>query len=204
MLCWRALRTSKLIWFVPYLLFIVSVELIARFLYRELNQPNAWLYNLSIPVEYSFYTFIMYRFYTRKIFVNASYFFIAGLFLYSLINIIFITGLTNVNADIFVIGSIGCLFFSLISLFEIYRQDYELSVFLIPIFWITVGIMLFNAGEIMLNMMQSYLAKTELRNAPNIFAFINHNLINVLYSSFIIAFLCQKIYGTSKRVSAVT
>lgn len=204
LLCWRALTTTQLIWFVPYLTFIVLVELTARYLYHELQQPNAWLYSFSVPIEYSMYIFALASVYTRKIFSVLALFVLGWLLTYCIYSVIFVTGLTRVNSNIFVAGSTVCSFFAILSFYELYQQTNERGFFTLPMFWITVGILLFNAGEISLNIYTSFASEHGMRNMVSIFAFINHNLINVLYSSFIIAFLCQKIYGTSRRASAVT
>jgi hypothetical protein len=46
-------------WFIPFLLLIICTEFTARYYRRVLHEPNTWLYNISIPVEYIFYGIII-------------------------------------------------------------------------------------------------------------------------------------------------
>lgn len=197
--CLPALKHTKLIWFVPYLLFIVSVELLARFLYHELHQPNAWLYNLSVPVEYCFYLYMLSHIFTRKIFIIASLLFGSYFLLYWLYGLIFVTGFASFNQKLFVAGSTGCMLFSILSFIELYQSDNPRNIYLTPEFWIITGIFLFNSGEFVYDLFSEFAQQHMMQQSARAFMFINHSLINVLYSTYIISFLCQKIYGISKK-----
>src|SRR5215213_9009896 len=74
---WKRINQGPLKWFFPYLVLIVAVELTGRYIRRELHQPNVWLYNLSIPLEYLFQGFVFYSF-----FKNISNHYLAKWFLF--------------------------------------------------------------------------------------------------------------------------
>src|SRR5688500_16270722 len=69
---WYKLRHTKLSWLLPFLIFIVVVELTGRYIRKELHQPNAWLYNISVPIEFLFYGFIFYLHYYKKSFKQTA------------------------------------------------------------------------------------------------------------------------------------
>src|SRR6187402_3564328 len=75
-LLWRSLQSSRLRWFLPFLLIICLVELTGRYLARVLHQPNAWLYNLSVPLEYLFYCFVFLIHYNKSWYKTAAIIFI--------------------------------------------------------------------------------------------------------------------------------
>ena len=199
---WKSIAKSKLIWFVPYLLLIVCVELTARYLYYELRQPNAWLYNLSVPIEYCFFA-SLFLFYTKsRLFRKMLRSFIAIFFVYSVYSIIFITSLKFFNRDLLVVGGFFMIIFSVTYIVELYRQDHEYNIWSLPMFWICLGTLLFNLGGFSRDLLGWFSSKDAFANTIRILRGINHGLNYVLYSCIIIAFICQKIFGTYRRESA--
>lgn len=61
------LRNHFLITFVPYLLLILAVELIAKYLAVNFHYKNIWVYNLLNLLSHSYYAFIFYCFAQQKI-----------------------------------------------------------------------------------------------------------------------------------------
>ena len=53
-------NNRSLRWFPFFLFFIVAVEFTAMYIRQVLHQPNVWLYNFSIPVEYLFFGLIFF------------------------------------------------------------------------------------------------------------------------------------------------
>src|SRR5687768_888985 len=75
----RNIRQTTLKWLLPFMLFIVAVELTGRYVKRELGEMelNQAIYNISIPLEYLFYAFIFSRYYQNTSYRKASMIFIA-------------------------------------------------------------------------------------------------------------------------------
>ena len=200
LLIWRSLKNSRLRWFLPFLLLIVATEISGRFLYKELKQPNAWLYNLVVPVEYLFYATIFVLYYTKRINQIIAKLFLISFTIYVFISLLFTNGIYTFNENFLLVGSFSMVLFCLLFLFEQYNNLEEKSIWQIPMFWVTLGIFLFNAGEFSYNFLSRYLIGNDMDPSLKFFRSINNKLILVLYSSFIIAFVCQKITGTSRKV----
>lgn len=197
--CWRSLRATRLRWFLPFLLLIVCVELSARYLTYELKQPNAWLFSLSVPAEYCFYSFFFFQVCTSALVKKLALSFIILLSLYAIYSIVFITGFDFFNMNILVAGSFAMVVFSVLYFMGIYNAADTTPVFSNSIFWICSGIFLFNAGEFCYNLLSMLVIDDGFDSTLKIFRSINNSLILVLYSCFIIGFICQRITGTYKR-----
>jgi hypothetical protein len=189
---WKKLEKRSLRWFVPFLFFIVAVEFTGRYLRKELHQPNVWLYNISIPVEFLFYAFIFYRSYTVPSFRILSLLFIALFSFYTIINLLFINDISVLNSIPIAIGSFSMVIFSLLCFYDIYLNNHSASVLKQSIFWIAAGVLLFNAGEFAFHLFFPYLEASGNDDAVAVFSNINHKLILILYSCLIIAFLCPR------------
>jgi hypothetical protein len=186
---WYKLRHTKLRWFLPYLFFIVLVELTGRYIKKELNQNNAWLYNMSVPIEYLFYTFIFCIHYRTKWFRQLAEMFIIGFFLYASITFL-AKGITGTFHSSFLLyGSLFMLLFGCLYFYEILNTDEKLILLKEPIFWVASGIFLFNAGEFFYNLFFNLLRENKLDNQLKLFSSINNKLIWVLFTCFSIAFI---------------
>jgi hypothetical protein len=197
-LFWRSLKYSRLRWFLPFLLFIVLAELTGRYLSKELKQPNAWLYNFVLPVEYSFYAIIFLLHFRKRIdrLIVIGFLILFGA--YTLL-VFMINGIVKFNVDFLLIGSFAMLIFCILYLLEQYNDPQGSSLLQNPMFWVTVGLFLFNAGEFSYNLLSKYFIENKMDPSLKLFRAINNKLILILYSSFIIAFICQKITGTYKK-----
>lgn len=198
-ICLRSPSRTKLGWFIPFLIMIVLVELSARYMTYELQQPNAWLYNLSVPCEYIFYAFIFKESYHSSLFKKLARVFMVAFFIYAIISMVFINGMKFFDMNLLVAGSAFMILFSILYFIDLYNQPGEESIFRTPMFWITTGIFLFNAGEFSYNLLSKLLFDSPFDSRLEIFRSINNRLILVLYSCFIIGFICQKISGKYKK-----
>ncbi len=185
---WPQLRLTKLRWLPLFLFFIVGVELTGRHIYKSMHQPNAWIYNISVPVEYLYYSYLFYTFYSRKIYRYAACLFIAGFTVWVIISIFFISGIYTFNDNFLKAGSISMVLFCLLYFIELLMADEMINPFTQPMFWIACGLFLFNAGEFAYDTFSHILMKKWMYG-KKLFAQINNNLIFVLYSSIIIAII---------------
>jgi hypothetical protein len=179
-------------WFIPFLLLIVCTELTARYYRRVLHEPNTWLYNISIPVEYLFYGFIIGSLcltqpYKRIIFYTT---FIFGLF--AVINLFFIQGFMVLNTNTLKIGSTLMIIFSAIGLIDLFTNDDHSSLIKNPLFWICAGVLFFNTGEFLYLFFFDVFLQNKWDETAKVFASINNKLIYVLYTCISIAIVCSK------------
>ena len=186
------LRFSKLYRLLPFMIFIVSIELTGRYIRTGLHQPNAWLYNLSVPIEYLFYTFLFYLNYQRKVYKQAAVAFLISFTIFSVSNILFIQGIERFNTNILKIGSFCMIVLSCLYFVELLSREDQFNLISEPMFWIAAGVFLFNAGEFFYTLFSDYLIKNHLDKTRKIFSSINNKLIWVLYTCIAISIICIK------------
>jgi len=185
-------------WFIPFLLLMVSVELTARYHRRVLHELNTWLYNISIPVEYLFYGFMIGSLCLTASFKKVIFYstFILGLWV--LINLLFIQGFTTLNTHTLKLGCSLMILFSAIGLVDLFKNDEHKTLLLNPLFWICTGILFFNTGEFLYLFFFDTFLQNGWDKTAKVFASINNKLIYVLYSCISIAIICSK--RSEKRV----
>lgn len=191
-ICWGRLKHTPLRWLLPFLVFIVGVEMTGRYLRTVAHLPNLLLYNLSVPIEFLFYGFLFYSYYERQLFKKLAGYFLLGFFLFALINLFFFQGLSIFNTHTLALGNFYMLVLSCLYFVELMKKEQPVNILREPMFWLTTGIFLFNAGEFSYTLFLDYLYITDLDSARKIFAEINNKLIWVLYTCITIAILCSE------------
>lgn len=185
--------TKPLRWFIPFLFIMVLTEFTARYLRKVLHEPNTWLYNITIPLEYIFYGFIIGSFCLTPI-LKKTIFRITGLLAaWWLINLFFLQGFTNLNTITLKAGSTCMIIISCLGLVDLFKDDEHVTLLANPLFWICVGVLFFNAGEFTyLFFFDTFLQKGWDKTAK-LFGSINNKMIFILYSCISIAIVCRKI-----------
>ncbi len=190
MLFSKRISASPIRWFLPYLSVIVIVELLGRYIKKDLGSVNSWLYNISIPIEYVFYSLLFIHFYTNPKFKKICIFALALFLIFIVINISFIEGFYDFNTYTLKIGSFLMIIFSCMFFIDLVQREKDFTLTTEPMFWIASGVLLFNTGEFFFNLSLDYLIKNFPISTVKIFASINNKLIWVLYTCIIIAILC--------------
>lgn len=185
---WPKLRSTRLRWFTPFLFLIVIVELIGRYYSREIHKSNAWLYNLSVPIEYLFYAFMFYQYFISKSFKKLALVFLSLFPVFAVINFLFIQDAARFNTNFLKVGSLFMFLFAILYFYDFLKIDKVVSPLKQPFFWIASGVLLFNAGEFVYNVFfEFYFKNWEV--GLKLFRDINNNLIYVLYSCIIIGLI---------------
>ncbi|HEX9513530.1 MAG TPA: hypothetical protein VF939_23730 [Puia sp.] len=174
-----------------FLFFIVLVEFTGRYLKIAFHQ-NTWFYNITTTVEFVFYAYIFeLELQDPALKKTASRFMIIYPLLV-LLNLLFVQGFRQFHSYTMVIGTIFMIIFCGLYFYELLLNPLEGQLRRDPMFWISTGILFFNLGglsyDILFNLLQKYATNT----SGKLFQNINNNLILMLYSCFIIAFLCRR------------
>jgi len=188
---WKNIRNTPLQWFVPYLIFIVIVEFIGRYMRTELKVTNAWLYNISVPLEYFFYVFIFFSFFKNKInqWLAVGFFVLFGIYVIVFLSI---NGIAKFNRNVLIIGSFSLIVFSILCLIELYNLPGIINLSKHPVFWIAVGVLLFSAGEFSYDLMTKFFFANRMDKGAIIFRSINSYLNLLLYLCISISFIWKK------------
>ncbi len=190
-ICWRKIKDSPLRWFVPYLLLIVVVELYGKYLASVKHTANAWLYNITIPIEYCFYGLLIWAVLKKKLFKQIVLVLLSAFVVYAFYYLIFGKGITVFNGGLLQVGSGLMVLFSCFFFWELFERPTEVSIIRLPMFWIVAGLFLFNLGEFSYNLFANLLFKKGDRAAV-FFRQINNYLNLVLYICISIGLIWKK------------
>lgn len=186
------IRNTPLIWCIPFLGLMIIVELTGRYIKKIIVQPNSWLFNFTIPIEYFFYFFLIYSFCLTKKYRKTIKFMAFSLAVSSLINILFIQGPKDLNTLTLKLGTCLMIFSSGLGLIDLFKNDEHVSLIRNPLFWICTGVLFFNAGGFFYFFFLDILIKNKWDETAMVFTSINDKLIYVLYTCISIAIVCLK------------
>ena len=190
--CYPSIKHRALAWFIPFLLLMISVELTGRYIRTGLHLANSWLYNIFIPVEYLFYTYLFYRYFEDKVFKKIAKTIMVLIPVAAVINIVFIQGFYSFNTNTLLAGNCIMICFCLLFFTDLFKREEEMVLLTSPMFWITTGVLLFNLGELSYNLFFDYILKNRHDPKAMVFTAINGKLVYVLYTMISIGLLCTK------------
>ena len=179
-------------WFIPFLLLMVSTEFTARYYRRVLHELNGWIYNITIPIEYLFYGFIIGSLCLTMTFKKVIFYVTFAFGLFTIINLFFIQGFMDLNTNTLKIGSTLMIIFSAMGLIDLFSNDSHSSLIKNPLFWICTGVLFFNTGEFLYLFFFDTFIQNKWDETAKVFASINNKLIYVLYTCISIAIVCSK------------
>lgn len=199
--CYIQKRNKLLLYFIPFLLLTVTVELIGPVLFAN-GYKNYWMYNLFTTFEFLFYSFLFYIHSKKQGIKKLILLFIPIFSLVVLLNLLFIQGFNKTfHTYTFLLGSFFIVIFCCLFFYESVlpdKIDQQLSNQ--PFFWIASGLLIFYLGSVIINALFEFLRSNDLGDeGRRIYRIINTTLNIFLYSSFCIAFfLCRN----NKKISS--
>lgn len=172
-----------------YLLYTLVNELVAGYLW-EINGSTTPLYNIYNILNNSCYLFILYSFIKDgKIKRIASYVLIS-FFIFSLLNLFFIQGLTTFNTITFALGSLLVIVLCVYYFLELFRLRHYVNLVKEPSFWIAVALIFYFPCSFPLLATSNLMLELPTIIMNNLSTLLQ--LMNILlYSLFAIAFLCK-------------
>jgi hypothetical protein len=194
--CFNALKQTKMVYFIPFLLLTVIVEFIGylAILYATQNK-NYWLYNVFNTIEFMFYAYMFAQHFQLPILKKLAYSFLPILIIFSANNYINLQGTDRFHTYTLLFGSFFMVFFCCCYFYEwVLPEQITQNLVRQPFFWICVGLLLFYLGSVIINALYEYLRSSDMiQEGKRIYIFINRSLNIILYTSFSISFLiCRK------------
>lgn len=196
-LFWKSVKNTKLHWFLPYLIFIVFVEVMGWYL-PQIGMRQSWLFNISVPIEYLFFSFIFFAHYERKLNRKFALGFIIAFLIYVILYSL-TKGIYKFNTYYLLIGSLVMIILCVLYFYEQYIKINTENIWSDPMFWIATGVFLFNAGEFSYNFLSKFIVKNRLDPTIHLFRLINNKLIIVFYLFIASGFICTRISKAYKR-----
>jgi len=190
--CYTAIKNKPMIWFIPFLLFIVIIEHTGMYIQEELHKVNSWLYNISIPVEFFFYSYLFKSYFRDKRFKKiamACQWFIP---VFAIGNAVFSQGFYNFNTHTLVAGNVVMIMLCCLYFVDLFKKEEETVLRKDPMFWISTGLLFFNLGELPYTIFMDYLIAHRHDQRAMLFISLNSNLIYILYAAISIGLLCTR------------
>ncbi len=201
----RYLKNNKgFIYFIPFLLVTVAVECIAKYLLTSPNTGRSaryMLFNIFTTSEFVFYSAIFLIYLNNRTLRRIITILIPIYIVLVILNIALIQGTQKFHSYTFLLGSFLMVVYSCFFLYEsILPDSINIKLTQHPFFWVTIGLLIFYLGSVIINALFEYLTSAALgKQGTQIYGYINNSLNIVLYGSFIIAFiLCRK----NKKISS--
>ena len=189
------IKKSSMIWFVPFLAFILTVELtLAYQYYYRKNWPDVIInYCLSI-IETAFYCYIFYTITNKRLLQKIILFFLCS----SIIAYIIGFSINRSDYSIYLPILIGSGFFlttiALIYIYMLYADEDSMVLIYEPGFWVALGVSIFFSGTSIVFSLYDFIVENNLNIfGIRLYKFVPRVLCVVLYSSISIAIiLCKK------------
>lgn len=190
----NSIKKGKLKSLPFFLLFILFVELFGSYLYRVQKVNNNWLYNLSIPIEYSYYCYLFWLHAENmlKRLLKVLYVFFLLIVFYHFVAIPLKIFYTNMLIAGQVLVIVSCCIY----IYELFRKDAEEPLVKQYFFWIITGLLLFNLGDFVYFLFLPVIHSSGWDRFDFIFRMVNNSLLYILYLSYIMAMI---VYYRSQR-----
>lgn len=187
-------RNTIIVYFIPFLIVTVLVELSARWIWKERPQKFV-IFNFFTASEFIFYSWVFYYHLTNKTLRKIIILFIPIYLLLFILNVSFLQLLsTSFHSYTFLLGSFFVVVYSCFFLYESILPEFiNVKLSRQPFFWICIGLLIFYLGSVIINALVEYLTKSDFQKQGTIiYTNITNSLNVILYGSFSIAFiLCR-------------
>lgn len=194
-------RYNFFILFIPFLIITSAVELSA--IGKDRPSKNI-VYNFFLLVEFSFYSFLFYKNLHFAKLKRVILIFIPCFIIFYTFNLIFIYGLYKYHSYTSILSSFFIVIYICMFFYEtIIPQNSSIKLLSNPFFWVSVGLLFYNLGSVIMFAMLEFLSDTDLQNkGVFVFKIVIMSLNVVLYGSFSTAFiLCRNNRKTSSSPS---
>lgn len=157
-----------------------------------INGSDHWAFNIFTVVEFCFY-FLLFHWMLKNRTASRAAFYSALFFpLAVTANCIFTQTFNQLATYAIILGSLLVITFACMYFYQLLRNPNEIRLLAVPFFWISTGLLFYNAGDFVNMAIFPYLAYANDESFANVFYAIEYNLNTLLYCCFIIAFLCQR------------
>lgn len=179
-------------YFIYYMMLVVAVEILGTYT-KEIKSAtiNSIGYNVLFVVQISFVTSVLYninRFKKFRWLLPAILVLLYSVFIFELqINHWFMLCTFTKFLFSFICTTLCCTFF-----YGIMQRDEAIDLIKYPKFWIVVGLFAFSFGSSVIYAFYDKIAMLKVSGTDYVYKIVMGTLINILYISWIIAFICRK------------
>jgi hypothetical protein len=186
----RRLRPAVLKWFVPFLTLTLIVE-ITGLITSRMNLKNLWMFNFFTCLEFLFYSYFYSKVLENPKWVRIIRVCMVIYPVLFLANIFWIEGFLRFHTITYRIGSVMIVTWCYLYFRQLMGSPGYISVFRNPVFWISTGLLFFYTGFFFYMSAGYILLYAQLSISRIVWNAISDTLNTLLYTSYLIAFLCQ-------------
>lgn len=193
LLCFRQLKKSFLIYFVPFLFLIALAEFFGAYLPLVLHKSNIPIYNTLNFIIVPFYLFFFRYYIMSKRIQRIIILFVTMFFAFSFFNIVWLQKPYQFNHWTFLFGSLLLILSSCLYFLNLILYKPNLNLFKYESFWITVGVFFFYTGTLIYFLLFNYLQENGFDSKGKIFDLLILYLNIALYSSISAGLICRRV-----------
>lgn len=183
----KRLRSSFLFYFIPFMAFIVTVELTGSYMARTVGK-NHILYNITAPTGILFYLVYFYQLLPKH--SKWVYAFAGSYITFVLINLLFIQKMDRFNSYSQMLGSFFLILLSCIYFIQAIQNGEQANVTLTNgNFWIVSGLFL----SCLMSFIYWCCFEMRIDTTGDLFRLLIKSSAVVRYVLFTVAFLCHRI-----------
>jgi len=200
LLCYRRLRGTPFLWFIPYLLFTLVIESVGiyySYLLFVKHEPvkNYYLFNIHNHFEVLVPVYMYYKTLKIEKTLKAIRWMSVVFLAFGIINITCIQGFyVAYNSYTFFLGTLIVTYLAAAYMYEsLQLENINDNILQQPIFWMTVGYTFFFVGMSVVVLLHQLTLKLHLYiNGKTLYYIVNQCVNVVLYSCLSIAFIISK------------
>lgn len=158
--------------------------------YWKYSQNNHWIYNSVYILGYFLFVLFYSRMLTAPFFKKGLWYFVVPIIVFGWLDYFFIQGPLVMNNYTIILTNISCILLSLSFFRQILKNEEPIRLAQHPMVWISLGSFLYFSGSLPFFIFFNYMYKSNPSLAYSLL-YLNNALNVILYSSFLIAFLCK-------------
>ncbi len=142
-LCFKKIRGSAFIWFIPFLFLTFITEVIATYVAHVKNLANYPIYNFLTTISFVFYLWFIIRNIENK-WIYKSFFPVSIILVLAILVNIFFLNRNTFHLQTYILGCLIIIFYCFFYLYEIIKKyDINFQIEKQPVFWIIIGLLFF-------------------------------------------------------------
>ena len=157
--------------------------------YWHYNGYNLWIYNIAVPIRYTLLWLFFYQIMESDIIKSLIRWFIIFFIILAFIDYAFIQMPNNANTISLITANIITVLVSLSFFRQLLQSPRITRLTSNPLVWISLGVFIYHSGSLPFFISLNYIIVDPVRRTS--FLHINQALNIIMYSLFLIAFLCK-------------
>lgn len=191
--CFYKIRSSNLIWFIPFLILTNIQEWGSRYGYLTFRGTNTISLNFFTTIEFVFYSWLFFQETNNKKQKKGIQIFTSGYLIVFVLNILFVQGVSKFHSYSYLLGSLMIIYYTCSFFYDLFHKENYVNLVHFPMFWICIGLLFFYTGMFFYYIFFEALAFEYLIKFLMLFNVLMNIFNIILYLSFSIAFICQPI-----------